>query len=423
MRHDVQVQLIKQLLAHLDAGTNVDAGGLRLQSTSTFTDPAQAERERELFFLGTPQCIGLSQDLAEPGDFLTVFASNQPVPNYVDAGGFLHTDFGLDATGEYVAVVDPFLNVLSEYGPAGANYPQQHSDFSYGAPFDAVDLILTGFIADYLVPTDNSLGTTWTQPGFDASAWASGPTGLGYGQLLPGFVVRDVQSATTLNNVNDAEAVIGLPAGAPGIISETTEIHPIINFLDTGADGHYGLNAGFPNDQFADYNDFAIQAQGTVTIPTAGTWTFGTNSDDGLRLRVDGSVVIDDPNPHGPADRFGQVVLAAGQHSIDLVYFERGGGAELELFAAQGSFNSFDQNAFDLVGDVANGGLEVGAELSLSGTSLVHRYSFNNAGGTQATDRTRALAGDHRVYVAYVVFDLAGQGSDHGSRSATIELA
>ncbi len=71
MRHDEQVRLIKQLLAHLDAGTNVDAGGIRRLSTQTYTDPDQAERERRQFFRGLPQCVGMSGDLAEPGAFLT----------------------------------------------------------------------------------------------------------------------------------------------------------------------------------------------------------------------------------------------------------------------------------------------------------------------------------------------------------------
>ena len=71
MRHDVQVELIKTLLAHLDAGTNVDAGGLRLNDTATYTDPAQAEREWREWFVGLPQLLGMSGDLPEPGSFLT----------------------------------------------------------------------------------------------------------------------------------------------------------------------------------------------------------------------------------------------------------------------------------------------------------------------------------------------------------------
>jgi hypothetical protein len=39
-------------------------------------------------------------------------------------------------------------------------------------------------------------------------------------------------------------------------------------------------------------DDFALKATGTITIPTAGTWTFGINAADGARLKVNGTVVI-----------------------------------------------------------------------------------------------------------------------------------
>ena len=78
-----------------------------------------------------------------------------------------------------------------------------------------------------------------------------------------------------------------------------------------------------------------------------------------MRLQIDGQTVINDDALHGPDNRFGQVNLTAGPHSLELIFFERGGGAEVELFAAKGSYTAFNVSAFDLVGDVANGGLAV----------------------------------------------------------------
>ena len=78
MRHDEHVRLMKQLCAHLDAGTDVDAGGLRQLDTTVYTDPARAEQERLEFFMSTPQCVGMSGDLAEPGSFLT--HDDRPLP-------------------------------------------------------------------------------------------------------------------------------------------------------------------------------------------------------------------------------------------------------------------------------------------------------------------------------------------------------
>ena len=66
-----QIRLLKQLLSHLDNGTNVDAGGLRRNPTEVYTCPDLARRERKAFFRSYPQVIGLSGDLPRPGSFVT----------------------------------------------------------------------------------------------------------------------------------------------------------------------------------------------------------------------------------------------------------------------------------------------------------------------------------------------------------------
>ena len=63
------------------------------------------------------------------GEFLIVYASNDNAP---DANGNLHTNFKLSAGGEYLALVSPSGTVISEFGPAGSDYPSQSDDVSYG---------------------------------------------------------------------------------------------------------------------------------------------------------------------------------------------------------------------------------------------------------------------------------------------------
>lgn len=87
MRHDEQVRLIKQLLAHLDGGTNVDAGGLRQSPTTTYTDVEQADREWNEWFRGMPQVVGMSCDLGEPGSFLTNNDYGTPILATRDSDG------------------------------------------------------------------------------------------------------------------------------------------------------------------------------------------------------------------------------------------------------------------------------------------------------------------------------------------------
>jgi phenylpropionate dioxygenase-like ring-hydroxylating dioxygenase large terminal subunit len=87
MRHDEQVRLIKELCARLDDGTNVDAGGLRRNPTSSYTDTVLAKREWDEWFRNMPQLLGLSGDLPEPNSFLTNNDYGTPILATRDSSG------------------------------------------------------------------------------------------------------------------------------------------------------------------------------------------------------------------------------------------------------------------------------------------------------------------------------------------------
>lgn len=72
MKRSEQIAQVKVLLASLDSGVTVDAGGIRLNPTDSYTDHEIAQKERSLFFQGHPQVLGLSGDLPEPGSFITI---------------------------------------------------------------------------------------------------------------------------------------------------------------------------------------------------------------------------------------------------------------------------------------------------------------------------------------------------------------
>ncbi|MEM7322089.1 MAG: aromatic ring-hydroxylating dioxygenase subunit alpha [Actinomycetota bacterium] len=90
MKHSEQVRLMKELLARLDSGTNVDAGGLRKNPVDVYTDADLAVREWNEFFTKRPQLVGLSGDLPEPGSFLTTDDLGLPVIATRAADGSFH---------------------------------------------------------------------------------------------------------------------------------------------------------------------------------------------------------------------------------------------------------------------------------------------------------------------------------------------
>jgi hypothetical protein len=63
----------------------------------------------------------------------------------------------------------------------------------------------------------------------------------------------------------------------------------------------------------------------------AGTYRFRTRSDDGVRVWIDGNLVIDQWNLQGTTEYTADVVLTGGTHDIRVEYFEYYGGAVMRF--------------------------------------------------------------------------------------------
>jgi hypothetical protein len=114
--------------------------------------------------------------ILNPGQYLIVFASDL---NTIDPLGYHHTNYKLSADGEHVVLAAPDGTILSQFGPNGDDYPPQLTDISYGVS----DVVVSGDSpASYLIPTNGSLGTSWTNINFDALAngFTTGKASLGY---------------------------------------------------------------------------------------------------------------------------------------------------------------------------------------------------------------------------------------------------
>jgi len=81
-------------------------------------------------------------------------------------------------------------------------------------------------------------------------------------------------------------------------------------------------------------NNFSVRWTGQVQPQYTENYTFTTKSDDGIRLWVNGTRIINNWNDHGTAtDNSASVSLNAGQkYSIVLEYYENGGSAVAELY-------------------------------------------------------------------------------------------
>ncbi|MDA9613119.1 Ig-like domain-containing protein [Paracoccaceae bacterium] len=78
-------------------------------------------------------------------------------------------------------------------------------------------------------------------------------------------------------------------------------------------------------------NMWSVAIEGFIYIPSDGSYQFETLSDDGVRLKVNNTTVINNWTLHGPTINTGIVTLQAGWTPIQLEMYEWGGGTRLRL--------------------------------------------------------------------------------------------
>ena len=179
------------------------------------------------------------------------------------------------------------------------------------------------------------------------------------------WVVRNAKSNSPLNSIaNTRDLFDGVGLAEP----ETVTIHDTINFRDN-ANGPFPDPQPFPLFEAQDVNqdDFAIMATGTLFITDPGIYTFGFNSDDGGGFYIDDEpVVVFDAN-RGSATSLASMDLSFGAHKMEFLFWERGGGAQCQLFVHNEK------------GDFAGAGFNVG-NYHLLETSFVPSGDSDNDG-------------------------------------------
>ena len=76
---------------------------------------------------------------------------------------------------------------------------------------------------------------------------------------------------------------------------------------------------------------YAIRFEGLIRVDLAGAYTFYVRSDDGTKLYIDGTEVVNNDGSHGALEKSGEIVLETGTHSVVVEYFEDYGGEHLEV--------------------------------------------------------------------------------------------
>lgn len=76
---------------------------------------------------------------------------------------------------------------------------------------------------------------------------------------------------------------------------------------------------------------FGLVFTNQISVSVAANYQFSTNSDDGSKLIIDGTTVVDNDGLHGARLREGTIFLNPGTYDLRVEFFEKNGGQVLEV--------------------------------------------------------------------------------------------
>ncbi|GAB1259530.1 DUF6701 domain-containing protein [Aurantivibrio plasticivorans] len=153
---------------------------------------------------------------------------------------------------------------------------------------------------------------------------------------------------------------INLTGGVVG-----TRVDTVVNFdWDSGSPGVSGIGT----------DQYSVSWDGYIRVTETGDYTFRTISDDGVRLRVNGQLIIENWSDHGAeTDTSAAVTLTAGQHyAISLEYYENFGLSEIRLQWSTPSSGSYVT--------IPSGPTPLGAGLYYCANTAVSYYEISHSG-------------------------------------------
>ncbi|MFN8121538.1 MAG: choice-of-anchor C family protein [Thermoleophilia bacterium] len=416
---------------------------------------------------GALNVFALSKQGAGSDDLRLVVEDWDSSPTYVDGiyannviqvGKWQHYVATIDATGLMKLYVDGVLVA------SGGSHPLQsgvRDNYFFGTSNFIADDELEGAI-DGVVITNNVLsasdaaalagasgvkryeyrtstdgGTTWSSAttGTSLTVTAEGETRVQY-RVVDNNNVAGAWTPTTATAASMARidrTSPGTPGAAGGsttwsnAASATVTAQPGTDTGPTGLKASYFNNmtltgspvltqtenvdftwTGSQPDPLVNATGFSARWEGGVTAPTTGTYTFQTQSDDGIRLWVNGQQVINDWSDHPLSTvTSAGVALTAGQtYPVVLEYYQNTGGAQAHLLwqtPGSGSYVAIPK-----------------AQLS----PLTYEYRQSTDGGTTwsptpVTGAQATVTEQGETQVQYRATDAAGNVSGWGPASGT----
>jgi glucose/arabinose dehydrogenase len=184
--------------------------------------------------------------------------------------------------------------------------------------------------------------------------------------------------------------------------STIARVDPAVDFTWGSGSPHPSIGA----------DTFSARWLGQVEAPVSGTYTFYTQSDDGVRLWINGQQLVNNWTVHPNTENSGTITLAAGQrYAVRMEYFENGGLATARLLWSSASIPKavipstrlFPQNPsatiqinFQPAGAPVPTGYLPDTGLVFANRGNGQSYGWNADNSAQARDRNAANSPDQR---------------------------
>jgi hypothetical protein len=91
-------------------------------------------------------------------------------------------------------------------------------------------------------------------------------------------------------------------------------------------------STGSPWSGLTERDNFAVRWTGEVKLDAGGRYEWCTRSDDGSKMIIDGSLIVNNDGLHGMRMRCGWKTSGVGYNKFEAQMFERGGGAGMEVY-------------------------------------------------------------------------------------------
>ncbi len=102
---------------------------------------------------------------------------------------------------------------------------------------------------------------------------------------------------------------------------------PLLEWLEADLDHDWGTGSPHPS---VPADEFSARWSRYVSLP-AGVYRFSATSDDGIRVWVDGDLIIDEWYDHAATTYAAEKTLSTGHHQVIVEYYEHGGEAVAQL--------------------------------------------------------------------------------------------